>query len=852
MKKILAVIACFFFFAGTASGLEIWRQRNIETRLVFPLKSSSGGFVSGEASGANADSEITSWDDDANPGALADCTNEIAEDGTSGIYYITLTASEMNPTGHDYLIYKLTTDNSLGQVLLIHLTEGDPTKLATTDDGGAINVTGGAIDTVASVTNGVTVSTNNDKAGYSLSASGIDSIWDEALAAHTTSDTPGSVLNMLTQDSVTLSSDVALDSIFGQLLDDGTSWSYDRTSDALEVAAASAADSVWDEALADHTTDGTFGGDFMDADNAATAADIADAVWDEATSGHTTAGTFGAQAATDIDAILADTNELQGNQNWDVWDDATRTLTALDEDDTTLDLDGTTVGGLTTWDKSGYSLSAAGVDAIWDEALAAHTTDDTPGDVLNMLTQDSVTLSSDVALGSVFGQLLDDGTSWSYDRSTDALEAIAAGSGGTCPSASAVADAVWDEAQSGHTTSGTFGYYLDAQVSGVGSGSCPSASDIWGYTTRTLTALDEDDTTVDLDGSTVGGVTNGVTVATNNDKAGYHLASSAITSTTFDPGAITADAIAAGAITSQKLADNAVTADVIADNAIDAAAIATGAITADKIASAAITASKFAANAISDAAFDAEATVTNSCNTALTQNGLDHLVHAAVTGTDVVDNSIIAKMVSHSTVADWDDYDNSTDSLEAIRNRGDSAWTTGTAEIADAIWDEALADHTTDGTFGGDFVDADTWTDTRAGYLDAAISSRSTLTTSDNIGVNLDDVTGTLDASEIGADAITAEKIAADAIGASELATDAVTEITGGVWTRTVENTDQTYTAEELLRAIAAFVAGEVSGGGTSTITFYKIGDTGQTEATLTMTVDANGNRSNVTIDVDR
>lgn len=45
--------------------------------------------------------------------------------------------------------------------------------------------------------------------------------------------------------------------------------------------------------------------------SAPSAADIADAVWDESTVGHTTAGTFGEQAKTDIDAILADTNELQ-------------------------------------------------------------------------------------------------------------------------------------------------------------------------------------------------------------------------------------------------------------------------------------------------------------------------------------------------------------------------------------------------------------------------------------------------------------------------------------------------------------------------------------------------------------
>lgn len=41
------------------------------------------------------------------------------------------------------------------------------------------------------------------------------------------------------------------------------------------------------------------------------AGSIAAAVWDLATSGHTTAGTFGEQVKTTIDAILADTNEIQ-------------------------------------------------------------------------------------------------------------------------------------------------------------------------------------------------------------------------------------------------------------------------------------------------------------------------------------------------------------------------------------------------------------------------------------------------------------------------------------------------------------------------------------------------------------
>jgi hypothetical protein len=46
---------------------------------------------------------------------------------------------------------------------------------------------------------------------------------------------------------------------------------------------------------------------------APTAAAVADAVWDESTAGHTTAGTFGEQMKNDVDAILADTGEMQAD-----------------------------------------------------------------------------------------------------------------------------------------------------------------------------------------------------------------------------------------------------------------------------------------------------------------------------------------------------------------------------------------------------------------------------------------------------------------------------------------------------------------------------------------------------------
>ena len=76
-----------------------------------------------------------------------------------------------------------------------------------------------------------------------------------------------------------------------------------------------------------------------------------------------------------------------------------------------------------------------------------------------------------------------------------------------------------------------------------------------------------------------------------------------------------------------------------------------------------------------NSSWDAE--VESEANDALVALGLDHLVSASVSGSDITDDSIFAKLVSSSATADWDDFVNTSDSLQAIRDRGDAAWTTG-------------------------------------------------------------------------------------------------------------------------------------------------------------------------------
>tara|TARA_B100000700_G_scaffold33554_1_gene32237 strand:+ start:9044 stop:10102 length:1059 start_codon:yes stop_codon:yes gene_type:complete len=124
----------------------------------------------------------------------------------------------------------------------------------------------------------------------------------------------------------------------------------------------------------------------------------------------------------------------------------------------------------------------------------------------------------------------------------------------------------------------------------------------------------------------------------------------------------------------------------------------------------AASASAFDSNARVDVASiegsDATDQINAACDAAIETYGLDHLVSASVAGSDVTDNSIIARLVSKESTADWDDYVNTTDSLQALRDRGDSAWTTGggggasAADIADAVWDEAASGHASSGTFG--------------------------------------------------------------------------------------------------------------------------------------------------------
>ena len=177
---------------------------------------------------------------------------------------------------------------------------------------------------------------------------------------------------------------------------------------------------------------------------------IADAVWDEAKAGHVAGGSFG--------------EEVQAH--------------ALSSEITALE-----------------NVSVAQVNAEVVTALAAIRLDE-------LLAADSdIDGAAPPTVGSVFHELLTKSLAgFTYDQATDSLEALrdrgdaAWVTGATAPTAAVIADAVWDEARAAHVAAGSFG--------------------------------------------------EGVVVETNNDKTGYAIGVGGIATTSFAAGAINAAATA--------------------------------------------------------------------------------------------------------------------------------------------------------------------------------------------------------------------------------------------------------------------------------------------------------------------
>ncbi len=255
----------------------------------------------------------------------------------------------------------------------------------------------------------------------------------------------------------------------------------------------------------------------------------------------------------------------------EVWEYATRGLTVLDEDTTTLDLNNTTIGTLASFDEdataidinntalgtvgsvtgtvgaiatagilpSSFDTSSAGANpalGVIDAGTAQSATSTT------LVLRAATPFSSDDAIkGTTLWALGSDQGYWQSELVTGYVTATDTASVNT-----------WDV-----TPTGTITYRLwGTPESAAGAGGGATAQEVWEYATRTLTALDEDVTTLDLNATTVG------------------------TLTTLDEDTTTLDlnATTIGVVTT---ATNVTTLNGIANNVITALSIATGALDAD-------------------------------------------------------------------------------------------------------------------------------------------------------------------------------------------------------------------------------------------------------------------------------
>ena len=542
---------------------------------------------------------------------------------------------------------------------------------------------------------------------------------------------------------------------------------------------------------------------------------IADAVWNAATATYGSADTYGVLVETDLDAAIS---SRSAHAAADVWAVATRKLTHLDEDDTTIDLDGTTIGTVSTLTghtvqtgdsyarigAAGVSLTAVALadttsdgviaDAVWNAATVTYGSADTYGVLvetdldaaissrsshtaanvwavatrkLTHLDEDDTTIDLDgTTIGTVStltGHTAQTGDS--YARIGAAGVSLTAVALADATSDGVIADAVWNAATATYGSADTYGVLVETDLDAtVSSRSSHTAANVWAVATRALTILDEDSTTLDLDGTTIGTVTTltGHTAQSGDSyarigAAGVSLTAVALADTTSD--GVIADAVWNAATATYGSAD---TYGVLVETDLDAAISSRSSHDA-----AAVKTAIEADGSKLDHLW--EMTEDDAGTRRLTTNALEQAPTGAGTTAQQVweyGTRTLTALDEDSTTLDLDGTTIGTVSTLTghTAQTGDSyarigaagvgltavalADTTSDGVIADAVWNAATATYGSADTYGV-LVETDldaaissraasatalstaTWTNARAGYLDK-LNVAGTLANTDN------------------------------------------------------------------------------------------------------------------------
>ena len=439
--------------------------KNQAYRAYFPIYDNDGDLVTG-ATGLDSERSLDG-------ATVADCTNEATEIATSsGLYYLDLTAAEMN-TSCTIVKVKSTSTDSKDAVLVFYPQESGDIKVDVQSWLG----TAVATPTVAGVPE---VDITHIQGGTQT----VTDLKDFADAGY----------------------DPATNKVEGVKLVDTTTTNTDMV--AAAPTAAANADAVWDEAKAGHVGAGSFGEEVqthalsteISALNDVSAADV-NAQCDTAIADAALA-TAAALTTVDanVDAILVDTGTTLENHLTDIkgatFSGATDSLEAIRDrgDAAWITGSGTGLTALATGTAQGGSAStiqlAAGETFADDEmngnvvkvtggtgaGQARVITDyvgstDTATVTPNWITNPDATSTYEIVEGSMnltaisndaqSAADLKDFADAGYDPATNKVEGVKLVDTTTTNTDmltnSGIADAVWDEASTGHVTAGTYG-----------------------------------------------------------------------------------------------------------------------------------------------------------------------------------------------------------------------------------------------------------------------------------------------------------------------------------------------------------------------------------------------------------
>lgn len=529
-----------------------------------------------------------------------------------------------------------------------------------------------------------------------------DAVWDEDMAAHNGAGTAGEYQRNVDVDvSSRAAAGDAMTLVAGSV-----------DANALDVTAvAEIADGVWDEPLAGHTGAGSTGqaqnrldvdvssrtepGDEMDlVDGAITGAKIAptgagaiaDATWDEQLSEHTTVGTMGFVQSY-LDAAVSSRAAPGDAMSLTVPERAAVTDAIWDEPLAGHLTPGTT--GKALQDAGATADPGAIADAVWDEAAVDHTGVGSMGQLQNRL---DATISSRAQTG-------------------DAMDLVANAVDATTLDASAVgeiADGVWDEPLIGHAIVGSTGEALNRLDVDVSTRAAPGA------------AMDLVTDAVDSGALATSAVDEIVDQVWREQISDHSGVAGSTAETLANVAAPPSAGVIADAVWDEILAGHTVAGsagDVLARVDVDVSTRATPGAAMDLVTNA-VDAAALAADAVAEiqAAILSDATPFPGAriDAAITTRAVPGDAMDLVT--DALDASSLANSGSEK-IADqvWDEpiaaHTSGGSTGEELSNKTEGgeamALTVGErAVLTDAIWDEPLAGHLTPGTTGKALDDA--------------------------------------------------------------------------------------------------------------------------------------------------